>query len=134
MYWTSFASRSLGSAMGVSSFPLFGRKAPTRSSAHDAMRPTRRFAFRRESVSESLGDQLRAGGITGRGEVDAVIDEPGVFDVRGPVVDAHVGIAKARFFEFFVPFLHAFLGVEFGRVGERLDVDPERRFAAHDVH
>src|ERR1700679_3318125 len=100
MYWMSFASRSFGSGMKSSSFR--GRGPPTRCSADDAMGAARRGAFGREGVGEGMGDQLGAGGVAGRGEVDALVDEPGVFDIGGPVVDAHVRITKAPFFEFFV--------------------------------
>src|SRR5215203_2109551 len=73
------------------------------------------FAFFREGVGEGEGDQLGAGGVAGRGEVDAVFDEPVVFDVGGPVVDAHVGVGGAGGDQFLVPLLHVALRVGVAR-------------------
>src|SRR5699024_4471922 len=94
----------------ASSRPGTRRRSRSPGSADDALLgPAFGFALFREGVGERLGDQLGAGGVAGRGEVDAVFDEPVVFDVRGPVVDAHVRVGGAGGDQFLVPLLHVFL-------------------------
>src|SRR4051794_26345305 len=66
--------------------------------------------------------------------MDAVFDEPLVFDVCGPVVDAHVRVGRAGADEFFVPFDHAALRVGVAGRDQGFDVDPEHRLVADDRH
>ena len=54
-----------------------------------------RRAVSRERLGQRPGDQVGARRVALGGEVDAVVDEPVVLDVGGPVVDAHVRVALA---------------------------------------
>ena len=53
------------------------------------------LAAGREGVEQRVGDQPAARRVARRGEVDAVVDEPDVLDVGGPVVDPHVRVVGA---------------------------------------